>query len=302
VSASPDDPVPPGRERRRHDRGDLLSTDLLLELTTITVDPAYIEAAARRAHSGAPPSRSRGPWGALLLFLIGLLLVVAVRQTRHTAPQAARVRAGLLQRVERLTARTDESGRQLDRLRTQLAADRDSSLARSASDRSLRDKVRALELEVGAAPVAGNGVVVVLSDADASTEAYAEGRVQDRDLQQAVNALWAAGAEAVAINGQRAGALTAIRQAGESILVDYRPIASPYRVSAIGERDSLETGFVVSPAAARFRRLQQLYRIGFEIRRADKLELPGAASTRVLVAKRAGSAPQPSGGAGGKGR
>ena len=53
------------------------------------------------------------------------------------------------------------------------------------------------------------------------------GRVLDRDLQVMVNALWAAGAEAIAINGQRLTARSAIRYAGEAILLDFRPLVPP---------------------------------------------------------------------------
>ena len=63
------------------------------------------------------------------------------------------------------------------------------------------------------------------------------GRVLDRDLQWLANALWALGAEAVAINGQRLTATSTIRTAGEAILVDFRPVTSPYEVAAIGPDD-----------------------------------------------------------------
>ena len=62
-------------------------------------------------------------------------------------------------------------------------------------------------------------------------------RVLDVDLQSVVNGLWAGGAEAVAVNGQRLTALTTIRAAGSAILVDFRPVTSPYEVSAIGPDD-----------------------------------------------------------------
>ena len=54
-----------------------------------------------------------------------------------------------------------------------------------------------------------------------------------------VNALWAAGAEAISINGQRLGPTTAIRFAGEAVLVDFRPVTNPYEISAIGDPDTL---------------------------------------------------------------
>ena len=75
------------------------------------------------------------------------------------------------------------------------------------------------------------------------------GRVQDGDLQLVVNALWAAGAEAVSINGQRLGPTTAIRFAGEAVLVDFRPVTSPYEISAIGD-----PGRAAARASSRARR------------------------------------------------
>ena len=57
-----------------------------------------------------------------------------------------------------------------------------------------------------------------------------DGRVLDRDLQELVNGLWAAGAEAVSVDGQRLTARTAIRSAGEAVLVDFRPLSPPYVV------------------------------------------------------------------------
>ena len=51
----------------------------------------------------------------------------------------------------------------------------------------------------------------------------------DRDLQVIVNGLWAAGAEAIAVNGQRLTACSAIRSAGEAILVDFRPLSAAVR-------------------------------------------------------------------------
>src|SRR5699024_11863661 len=58
-------------------------------------------------------------------------------------------------------------------------------------------------------------------------------RVTDGDLQIAVNGLWAAGAEAVAVNGQRVGPTTAIRTAGSAVLVDFRPLSPPYRITVV---------------------------------------------------------------------
>ena len=80
--------------------------------------------------------------------------------------------------------------------------------------------------------------------------AAAQGRVLDRDLQIVVNGLWAAGAEAISINGQRLTALSAIRSAGEAILVDFRPLSPPYVVSAVGEPTRCRPAFADGPLGA----------------------------------------------------
>ena len=86
----------------------------------------------------------------------------------------------------------------------------------------------------------GPGLVVRLDDAagdgdgadvDPRTDVDDSGRVTDRDLQTVVNEVWAAGAEAVAVNGQRLTALSAIRSAGDAILVDFRPLTPAVRRS-----------------------------------------------------------------------
>ncbi len=62
-------------------------------------------------------------------------------------------------------------------------------------------------------------------------------------MQRVVNGLWESGAEAVAINGQRLTSLSAIRAAGDAVLVDNKPLVPPYTVLAIGNGQKLSTAF-----------------------------------------------------------
>ena len=59
-----------------------------------------------------------------------------------------------------------------------------------------------------------------------------------------VNAMWAAGADAVSINGQRVGPETFVRTAGSVILVNVTPVSSPYEVAAIGDANALSVALV----------------------------------------------------------
>lgn len=98
----------------------------------------------------------------------------------------------------------------------------------------------------------------------------------DRDLQEAVNGLWAAGAEAVAVNGLRLSTLTAIRSAGEAVLVDFRPISPPYVVEAIGAPDELRRRFQGGAAGQTLSELTVRYGIRVSVDDADTLRLQAA--------------------------
>ena len=129
-------------------------------------------------------------------------------------------------------------------------------------------------------PARGPGITVVVADGpDAATDSAAF--VQDSDLQMVVNALWAAGAEAIAINGQRLTATTAIRSAGSAILVDLVAVVGPYEVVAIGDQNRLETGLARSSAAQQLSALGSQYGIKTNVGTHKELLVP-AGPTRVL--------------------
>jgi uncharacterized protein YlxW (UPF0749 family) len=221
---------------------------------------------------------------------IGLLLVVAYRQTVADQPGRSRARAGLVAQVNERQASTDALQRRADELRDEVARQRDAALGGGAAKR-----LRQLEAVTGLARVRGDGAVVTVDDAPSAVDAVTGkqgqdlGRVFDRDLQYIANALWAAGAEAVAINGQRLTATTTIRSAGRAILVDFRPVTGPYEISAIGP-DDLADRFSASQTDRLFRSLVNTYGMSYEVREADKLTLPGAAEPRLRFARPVGGA------------
>lgn len=147
----------------------------------------------------------------------------------------------------------------------------------SRANRSVADNTRAqsaLAAQAGTSAVTGSGLRVKVSDAESipadatDAEAY---RISDLDLQLLVNALWGAGAEAVAVNGNRVVATTSIRQAGETIVVNFRPLSPPYRLDAIGADRGK---FADSEIATRMRHWHTLFGLGFSTQRADKLTVP----------------------------
>src|SRR5699024_10077117 len=112
-----------------------------------------------------------------------------------------------------------------------------------------------------------------------------EDHVLDFDVQLIVNSLWAAGAEAISINDRRLAFGTAIRSAGEAILVDLEPVTSPYRIIAIGEPDRLTRSFSETPGASHLKLLHSNFRIGSSITQHARVDLPAGNAMRLNYAE-----------------
>lgn len=95
-----------------------------------------------------------------------------------------------------------------------------------------------------------------------------------------VNGLWQAGATDIAINGRRLTPTSAIRAAGEAILVNYRPMSPPYVVTAIGQdADQLAGRFRENPAGLLLEELETKYGVIWELQTAGNVTLPAANTT-----------------------
>jgi uncharacterized protein YlxW (UPF0749 family) len=253
-------------------------------MSTQALDPAYAEAAAR--HGGdAQQQAGRKPGAGLALGLLAvtLLVVLSAVQAHRAAPAAARSRVSLLAEVNRESASVTALEGEVSRLRAETARLRDAALASTSVGAALTDHLDQEELAAGTVAVTGPGLRVVLDDAPASA-AGQRNRVLDRDVQAVVNGLWAAGAEAIAIDGQRLTAQSAIRAAGQAILVDFQPVPAPYTISAIGDPVAMATAFGSSPVAGRMRSYQQLYGLRFSFARTARLVLPAASDLSVRYA------------------
>ena len=111
--------------------------------------------------------------------------------------------------------------------------------------KALNDELQRAKLLSGLMEVEGPGIVLVLQDGKPrSHRAFDASRytIHDYDLQMVVNELIASGAEAIAINGQRVVARTAIRCIGPTILVNSVPVVPPFEIVAIGDPGTMAGG------------------------------------------------------------
>lgn len=259
---------------------------LLTSVQEHPLEPGYAEAAARREHAGRPRRGSvRSPLLFLSCVLVGLVLAIGAVTLRQSVTNSGKVRADLVERIETRRAEADRYAAQIAASEQQIAALEKSALER-ADEGGLADRVAALRLALGAEAVSGPGLVVTLDDsADATGDAgNGQGKVLARDVATVVNALWAAGAEAIAVNDQRLSARSAIRFAGDAILVNYRPLVPPYRISAIGDPQQLPTRFAEGAGAAYLKALSDNFQVQTDVADASRLTLPRAAGLDVHVA------------------
>jgi uncharacterized protein YlxW (UPF0749 family) len=275
------------------------ASDLLTDLFRNPLDSGYADAARRKAeHGPGKPWQIRGGKAgrAIALLLVGFLLAVAYQQVVSTQPGTNETRDNLAKEVADRRAETDQLARDADGLRDEVSDARENALAQDPELIRIKD----LEARTGLGRVTGDGVVITVSDAPAAVDPVTgsvdpenPGRVIDRDLQDLANALWQAGAEAIAINGQRLTAITTIRAAGEAILVDFKPVTRPYQLSAIGP-DGIDKRLADSATGKRFKRFAETYRMQFDIEARDGLTLPAGADPGLQYAKPPSASASPS--------
>ncbi|MEV5609932.1 DUF881 domain-containing protein [Streptomyces sp. NPDC052225] len=270
------------------------SMSLLNNVMDHSLDDGYAEAAARKKAEGQSglPKTLRAKLGlAAGLVLAALVVTVGAAQARVAAPVVAKEREELIDRIEQETDSADKLESQVDSLRTDVGDMQSEALKKHGGEQG--ELVGVLS---GAVPVHGPGVKLVVDDAKSAetgggggpreSAGFSDtGRVRDRDMQRVINGLWQSGAEAVSINGQRLTALSAIRAAGDAILVDNKPLVPPYTVLAVGDGQRLSTRFQNSPDGLYLHALQENFGIRTSISAQDDIKLPAAPSVIVRTAQ-----------------
>lgn len=195
----------------------------------------------------------------LVCLVLGLLLVIQLR-SQHDIRQAASsadwgfVVADLIDSNLRLRAEVEALQAQLDQFQDDGGG--------GALLESLVDEVNHLRVINGLVAVSGPGIELAI-----------EGPISVLDLHDLINELRNAGAEALALNGQRIVAWSAIGSDGEHVTVDGQPVHAPYHLEAIGQAQTLEVA--LNRPGGLVRLLQQA-RTGTSIavNKRDRLTLP----------------------------
>lgn len=263
---------------------------LINDLFQHPIDEGYAEAAARREAAGKPASSgllpARSPAVMVGLLLVGLLFTTAAMHVQRDAGVVSAEKTSLIEQVDQASEHSTELEDEVSELENDILEIETRAGQNVVAGEELRELMASAQAAVGTAPVTGPGIVVTVNNPES------EGQfdecdpslqvVLDYDLQQVLNGLWAVGAEAVSINDERVTPLTAMRAVNDVILVNIRPIAPPYVISAIGDPQRLAGDFLDGPGGKYLQQIFQSCGIQFTIENRESLRLPrGAASLQV---------------------
>ncbi len=196
----------------------------------------------------APPRRrwhwSRWRLGTTLVVLVcGGLFVVSAQSSEGTD-----LRPGRYDDLATLTDSEVDRAADLQKRVAELTEDvRDLTDQVDDDDvRRYQRRVDELEAPAGLTERTGPGIVVTLSDApddvvDASTGDKNLLVVHQQDIQAVVNAMWAGGADAVVLQGQRVVSTTGIKCEGSSVVIQGVPYPQPYVIEAVGDVGDLSS-------------------------------------------------------------
>jgi uncharacterized protein YlxW (UPF0749 family) len=213
--------------------------------------------------------------------LLGFMAVVAASQPQQPLRETRRLE--LVDLIEQEDARVERLAAQVARLEGEL----DQLGSGTGQLSGLARRVEELQAAAGEGALEGPGIVVRLDDSGEVRSATGDPNdllVHERDIQVVVNALWSAGAEAVAINGQRLTSLSAVRCAGNTLLLHGTVHSPPYLISAIGDPAALAAALPAEPGFARLLRAAESFGIQLAVEagqvemRAEAVSRPGVAS------------------------
>lgn len=166
----------------------------------------------------------------------------------------------------------------------QLTSQRDSVLERENPEVPVVSP--ALNAAVDGVPVRGPGMKIRLWDAPALPDSAVDPNdlvVHQQDIEAVVNALWAGGAEAISIQGQRITSTTAIRCVGNVLLLHGRQYSPPYMIEAIGDQEALAAAMDDSPPIQTYLLWVDRVGLGWEVTRLSVIEMPAYDGPRQIT-------------------
>ncbi len=221
----------------------------------------------------------------LALMVMGFLVAAQVASEGPRIRYTSQERTPLVETALDLQAQQESLKAQILQIRTDIGDLETTGEGGASVTKDLNRQLEQARLAAGLVAMTGPGLVIRLSDSEATVPPDGNDRdylVSGRDVLAVVEELWLAGAEAIAVNGERVTSATAIVDIGGSVLVNSAYLAPPYDVSAIGPSDMFERltrsqGFIDF-----IRARSESFGIGVGYAVQDAVDLPAYAGAVIL--------------------
>ena len=270
-------------QRTAHEPPPQAVMGLLNYITATSLDEDYAHVSERRGTRAPARRSSPGTVGLVVLALFGTLVATAAVQTSRNADVSASSRESLVAQVNDRKAQLAAQRATARSLNREVTALQNSNLDATNEGRALRTRLSRLGLAAARVPVTGEGIRVVVDDAPGATTDKQQ--VLDQDLQQLVNGLWLVGAEAISINGHRLTELSAIREAGSAITVNFVSLSRPYTVSAIGNKNQMGAKLLDTEGGRTWLTLRASFGLRFDVNSEDSMTLPAGPAPTLRFAR-----------------
>jgi len=214
---------------------------------------------------------------AVAALAFGFLLSTQLRTQLINPSNRVERNQALVRTVRELEGTNAADRKRITALRGEIAGlEADASL-RSGTTHRLADEVDTLRAHAGMVPLHGPGVTVQLVNGRPGSEI--EGRsgyqVNFEDVQDLVNLLYEGGAEGLAVNGRRLSPASVFRGSGGAVIVDQGPpLASPFRIAAVGNRSQMEQLLAEPASLGDLKDRQRRFHLALDWTGAPDLALP----------------------------
>jgi uncharacterized protein YlxW (UPF0749 family) len=209
----------------------------------------------------------------VVAFVAGLLFAVSGVASHGTDLRASSTAdlADVIRDTEAKNAELEETATKLDH---QVQAETSNVAASDGAVAAAQRRSASLQDPAGLVAEQGTGLVVVLDDSNRTPDPAIDPNnyvIHQSDLQAVVNSLWAGGAEAMSIAGQRVVATSAVRCVGNTLLINGLLVGRPFRIEAIGPADAMRSALDRSYGVSLLRQAVTALGVGFTIDNAPRI-------------------------------
>jgi uncharacterized protein YlxW (UPF0749 family) len=220
------------------------------------------------------PARRGRVWSVLLpavLLLAGVLFATSANTSSGTDLRGGR-HDELQQLISARNGDVNAAQRRAAELQDQIDTATQNRAKTDARLKGPRAEADGLKGAVGLVAVSGPAVTVRMDDAPRNAEGSLPAGagvddvvVHQQDVQAVVNALWAGGAEAMTIMGERVISTSAVRCVGNTLLLHGRTFSPPFVITAIGDQDRMRESLDRSPGVLLFREAARDFGLGYRV-------------------------------------